>query len=58
MDTDSDSSPAPGMVKTVGQDWKVEWKRYKQYTTEDILAAIEEVKNGENPAPQSKSFIV
>ena len=42
-----DTPPAPGMVKTIGPNGKVEWKRYKQYTKDDILAAIEEVKNGE-----------
>ena len=46
-----DTPPAPGMVKTIGPNGKVEWKRYKQYTKDDILAAIEEVKNGENPPP-------
>ena len=25
---------------------RLEWKRYKQYTRNDIMAAIEEVKNG------------
>ena len=53
LDTDYDmgylnehTPPAPGMVKTIGPNGKVEWKRYKQYTKDDILAAIEEVKNG------------
>ena len=41
-----DTPPAPGMVKTIGPNGKVEWKRYKQYTKDDILAAIEEVKSG------------
>ena len=27
---------------------RMEWKRYKQYTREDILAAIEEVKKGKD----------
>ena len=40
-----DTPPAPGMVKTIGPNGKVEWKRYKQYTKDDILAAIEEVKS-------------
>ena len=58
-----DTPPAPGMVKTIGANGKVEWKRcvllfletekriqlsffarYKQYTKDDILAAIEEVE--------------
>ena len=26
---------------------RLEWKRYKQYTRNDIMAAIEEVKTGE-----------
>jgi hypothetical protein len=30
-----------------GPNGKLEWKRYKQYTKDDILAAIEEVKSGE-----------
>jgi hypothetical protein len=29
-----------------GPNGKLEWKRYKQYTKDDILAAIEEVKSG------------
>ena len=41
-----DTPPAPGMVKTINAAGKVEWKRYKQYTKDDILAAIEEVKAG------------
>ena len=43
-----DTPPAPGMVKHVLPNGKIEWKRYKQYTKDDILAAIEEVKNGKN----------
>ena len=51
-----DTPPAPGMVKTIGPNGKVEWKRYKQYTKDDILAAIEEVKNGESsPGPGLES---
>ena len=46
-----DTPPAPGMVKTIGPNGKVEWKRYKQYTKDDILAAIEEVKAGKNNFP-------
>ena len=49
LDTDSDTLANPGMVKTVGPDGKVEWKRHKRDTKGDILTAIEEVKNGENP---------
>ena len=41
-----DTPPAPGMVKTINANGKVEWKRYKQYTRNDIMAAIEEVKKG------------
>ena len=53
-----DTPPAPGMVKTIGPNGKVEWKRYKQYTKDDILAAIEEVKNGEfNNTPFSNYTI-
>ena len=29
-----------------GANGKAEWKRYKQYTRNDIMAAIEEVKTG------------
>ena len=43
-----ETPPAPGMVKTINANGKVEWKRYKQYTKDDILAAIEEVKAGKN----------
>ena len=28
---------------------RLEWKRYKQYTRNDIMSAIEEVKNGKKP---------
>ena len=33
-------------VPCQGANGKAEWKRYKQYTKDDIVAAIEEVKNG------------
>ena len=46
LEISEDTPPGPGMVKTIGPNGKVEWKRYKQYTKDDILAAIEEVKNG------------
>ena len=49
---DYDTPPAPGMVKTLGPNGEVVWTRYKQYTKDDILAAIEEVKNGKNPGPE------
>ena len=29
-----------------GANGKAEWKRYKQYTKDDVAAAIEEVKAG------------
>lgn len=29
---------------------RLEWKRYKQYTRSDIMAAIEEVKKGKPPS--------
>jgi hypothetical protein len=36
-----------------GPNGKLEWKRYKQYTKDDILAAIEEVKSGKFSAGAS-----
>jgi len=51
-----DTPPAPGMVKTIGPNGKVEWKRYKQYTKDDILAAIEEVKNGMSALQASRKY--
>ena len=42
--------PAPlahGMVRSIGPTGMIEWRRYKQYSEADILAAIEEVKQGE-----------
>jgi len=51
-----DTPPAPGMVKTIGPNGKVEWKRYKQYTKDDILAAIEEVKKGMSALQASRKY--
>jgi len=51
-----DTPPAPGMVKTIGPNGKVEWKRYKQYTKDDILAAIEEVKAGMSALQASRKY--
>jgi len=51
-----DTPPAPGMVKTIGPNGKVEWKRYKQYTKDDILAAIEEVKGGMSALQASRKY--
>lgn len=51
-----DIPPAPGMVKTIGPNGKVEWKRYKQYTKDDILAAIEEVKSGMSALQASRKY--
>lgn len=40
----------PGMDKSGIANYvpsqRLEWKRYKQYTRNDIMSAIEEVKNG------------
>ena len=52
-----DTPPAPGMVKTINANGKVEWKRYKQYTKDDILAAIEEVKSG-TPKSKKNHFLI
>ena len=35
---------------------RLEWKRYKQYTRNDIMAAIEEVKTGEEKPPPAQYF--
>ena len=35
---------------------RLEWKRYKQYTRNDIMAAIEEVKSGMNFFFFTKTF--
>merc|ERR1712012_847463 len=51
-----DTPPAPGMVKHVLPNGKIEWKRYKQYTKDDILAAIEEVKNGMSALQASRKY--
>lgn len=51
-----DTPPAPGMVKTIGPNGKVEWKRYKQYTKDDILAAIEDVKSGMSALQASRKW--
>eukprot|EP00090_Calanus_glacialis_P014224 TRINITY_DN2295_c0_g1_i1.p1 TRINITY_DN2295_c0_g1~~TRINITY_DN2295_c0_g1_i1.p1 ORF type:complete len:517 (+),score=122.96 TRINITY_DN2295_c0_g1_i1:220-1770(+) len=51
-----DTPPAPGMVKTINAAGKVEWKRYKQYTKDDILAAIEEVKAGCSALQASRKY--
>ena len=32
---------------------RLEWKRYKQYTRNDIMAAIEEVKKGKSISSQN-----
>ena len=39
-------SPGAGIANYVPNQ-RLEWKRYKQYTRNDIMAAIEEVKAGE-----------
>ena len=51
-----DTPPAPGMVKTIGANGKVEWKRYKQYTKDDIMAAIEEVRSGMSALQASRKY--
>ena len=35
---------------------RLEWKRYKQYTRQDIMAAIEEVKTGKNACQLNNNF--
>jgi len=35
---------------------RLEWKRYKQYTRDDILTAIEEVKNGVSALQASRKY--
>jgi helix-turn-helix, Psq domain len=39
-----------------GQNQKPEWKRYKQYTRNDILSAIECVRNGMSALQASRKF--
>jgi len=56
LEISEDTPPGPGMVKTIGPNGKVEWKRYKQYTKDDILAAIEEVKNGMSALQASRKY--
>jgi len=48
--------PAPGMVRVVGANGKAEWKRYKQYTKDDVAAAIEEVKAGMSALQASRKY--
>ena len=50
-DLDKDMLPLPpGLDKSALANYvpsqRLEWKRYKQYTRNDIMSAIEEVKNG------------
>jgi hypothetical protein len=45
-------------IYTAGPNGKLEWKRYKQYTKDDILAAIEEVKSGECRLVRLLLFII
>lgn len=51
-----ETPPAPGMVRTIGANGKLEWKRYKQYTKDDILAAIEDVKSGMSALQASRKY--
>ena len=51
-----ETPPAPGMIRVVGANGKAEWKRYKQYTKDDILAAIEEVKAGMSALQASRKY--
>lgn len=51
-----DVPPAPGMVRVVGANGKAEWKRYKQYTKDDVNAAIEEVKAGMSALQASRKY--
>ena len=44
------------MIRVVGANGKAEWKRYKQYTKDDILAAIEEVKAGMSALQASRKY--
>lgn len=53
---EQEKPPAPGMVMVVGANGKAEWKRYKQYTKDDIVAAIEEVKNGMSALQASRKY--
>jgi DNA-binding NtrC family response regulator len=39
-----------------GQNQKPEWKRYKQYTRNDIMSAIECVRNGMSALQASRKF--
>ena len=42
-----DKAGAAGIADYIpNQNQRLEWKRYKQYTRNDIMAAIEEVKKG------------
>ncbi|XP_023025089.2 BTB/POZ domain-containing protein ribbon [Leptinotarsa decemlineata] len=45
-------------IATYVPSQKPEWKRYKQYTRNDIMAAIEAVKNGMSALQAAKSFKV
>jgi poly(3-hydroxyalkanoate) synthetase len=46
-DTEKDVFDKSGIANYVPNQ-RLEWKRYKQYTRNDIMAAIEEVKQGKN----------
>merc|ERR1740123_832217 len=59
MDKDMIGLP-PGLDKSGIANYvpsqRLEWKRYKQYTRNDIMAAIEEVKSGKSALQVSKKF--
>merc|ERR1719210_2296919 len=60
MDKDGLMALPPGLDKSGIANYvpsqRLEWKRYKQYTKDDILAAIEEVKNGMSALQASRKY--
>ena len=55
-DTEKDGFDKSGIANYVPNQ-RLEWKRYKQYTRNDIMAAIEEVKQGNNDNIKIKMFL-
>merc|ERR1712110_547470 len=59
MDKDMIGLP-PGLDKSGIANYvpsqRLEWKRYKQYTRNDIMAAIEEVKSGMSALQASRKY--
>ena len=56
-DTEKDGFDKSGIANYVPNQ-RLEWKRYKQYTRNDIMSAIEEVKQGTIHAMTSSWWVL